>query len=191
MDESVIDRAVYAELQDTTGAEFVAELVDTFIEEGPGMLAELRAARAEGNAERFRRAVHSLKTNGRTFGAGKLPALAREVELKGLDADPTRDVAGLAALVAEYARAADELKALRTGCGHFSCADRRRQQGQSHAAVAQRRAAGARRLARRERPHRAGEVANGTIRSTAARHRNARTGWFRGTRAAQGRSTVA
>ena len=81
MDESVIDRAVYAELRDTTGAEFVAELVDTFIEEGPGMLAELRAARAEGNAERFRRAAHSLKSNGRTFGAVKLTALAREFGL--------------------------------------------------------------------------------------------------------------
>jgi HPt (histidine-containing phosphotransfer) domain-containing protein len=115
MDESVIDRAVYAELRDTTGAEFAAELLDTFIEEGPGMLAELRAARAEGNAERFRRAAHSLKTNGRTFGAVKLTALAREFELKGLDADPTRDVAGLAALEAEYARATAELKVLRNG----------------------------------------------------------------------------
>ena len=54
MDEPVIDRAVYAELQDTTGAEFLAELVDTFIEEGSGMLAELRGAHADGNAERFR-----------------------------------------------------------------------------------------------------------------------------------------
>ena len=52
------------------------------------MLAELRAARAEGNAERFRRAAHSLKSNGNTFGAVKLAALAREFELKGLDADP-------------------------------------------------------------------------------------------------------
>ena len=115
MDEAVIDRAVYAELRATTGAEFVAELVDTFVEEGPGMLAELRAARAEGNAERFRRAAHSLKSNGRTFGAVKLAALAREFGLKGLDADSTRDVAGLAALEAEYARAAAELKALRNG----------------------------------------------------------------------------
>jgi len=115
MDESVIDRAVYAELQDTTGAEFVAELVDTFVQEGPGMLAELRTARAEGNAERFRRVAHSLKSNGKTFGAVKLTALAREFELKGLDADPVRDVGGLAALEAEYARAAAELKALRNG----------------------------------------------------------------------------
>ena len=34
MDESVIDEAVYAELRDTTGAEFLGELVDTFLEEG-------------------------------------------------------------------------------------------------------------------------------------------------------------
>ena len=115
MDESIIDRAVYAELRDTTGTEFVAELVDTFIEEGPGILAELRAARDEGDAERFRRAAHSLKSNGRTFGAVKLTALAREFEVKGLDTDSTRDVAGLAALEAEYVRAAAELKALRNG----------------------------------------------------------------------------
>jgi HPt (histidine-containing phosphotransfer) domain-containing protein len=115
MDELVIDRAVYSELRDTTGAEFVAQLVDTFLEEGPGMLAELRGARADGNAERFRRAAHSLKSNGNTFGALKLAALAREFELKGLDAEPSRDAAALAALEAEYARAAAELKILRNG----------------------------------------------------------------------------
>jgi hypothetical protein len=42
-----------------------------------------------------------------------LTTLAREFELQGLDADPARDAAGLAALEAEYARAAAELKALR------------------------------------------------------------------------------
>jgi|SRR6266550_4010340 HPt (histidine-containing phosphotransfer) domain-containing protein len=113
MDEPVIDRAVYAELQDTTGAEFLAELVDTFIEEGLGMLAELRGAHTDGNAERFRRAAHSLKSNANTFGALKLAALARQLELKGMDAEPTRDAAALAALEAEYACAAAELKTLR------------------------------------------------------------------------------
>jgi histidine phosphotransfer protein HptB len=115
MDELVIDRAVYSELRNTTGAEFVAQLVDTFIEEGPGMLADLRGARADGNAERFRRAAHSLKSNGNTFGALKLAALARAFELKGLDAEASRDAAALAALEAEFARAAAELKTLRNG----------------------------------------------------------------------------
>jgi HPt (histidine-containing phosphotransfer) domain-containing protein len=115
MDESVIDKAVYAELEETTGAEFVAELVDTFLEEAAGMLAELRSARAENHAERFRRAAHSLKSNGNTFGALTLAALARELELRGLDADPARDTAALAALEVEYARAAAVLKDLRDG----------------------------------------------------------------------------
>ena len=74
MNAAVIDPATFAELQDTAGAEFVAELVDTFLEEAPGMLAELRSARAEGDAERFRRAAHSLKSNSHTFGALSLGA---------------------------------------------------------------------------------------------------------------------
>ncbi|HKQ26310.1 MAG TPA: Hpt domain-containing protein [Burkholderiales bacterium] len=115
MDESVIDQDVYAELQETAGAEFVAELVDTFLEEAPGMLAELRSARAENHSERFRRGAHSLKSNSNTFGALKLAALARDLEIKGLDADPARDMAVLAELDAECARAAAALKVLRDG----------------------------------------------------------------------------
>ena len=115
MDESVIDKTVYAGLQNTVGAEFAAELVDTFLEEASGMLAELRSARAGNHAERFRRAAHSLKSNSNTFGAVRLAALARDLELKGLDADPARDTAALAALEIEYARAATALKDLRHG----------------------------------------------------------------------------
>jgi HPt (histidine-containing phosphotransfer) domain-containing protein len=112
MDGSAIDPAVFSDLRNTTGAEFVAELVDTFIEEGPGMLTELRDAHAKRDAERFRRAAHSLKSNGNTFGALKLAALARELELNGLDANWV-NAGALLAVEAEYARAAAELKALR------------------------------------------------------------------------------
>jgi HPt (histidine-containing phosphotransfer) domain-containing protein len=115
MSENPIDLAVYSELQANTGVEFVAELVDTFLDEAPGLLAELRKARADGNAERFRRAAHSLKSNANTFGAMSLAAQARELELKGLDAEPTRDAVALAALEAEQARAAAALKALSNG----------------------------------------------------------------------------
>src|SRR5437764_3567795 len=115
MSDSPIDPAVYAGLQATTGAEFVAELVDPFLEEAPGMLAELRSARAQGDAERFRRAAHSLKSNANVFGAVNLAAMARELELKGLDPEPARDAAALAALEAEHGRAAALLKTLRNG----------------------------------------------------------------------------
>ena len=93
----LIDRAVFGELQQTAGADFVVELVDTFAEEAPGMFAELRAAHAAGAAERFRRAAHSLKTNANTFGATALGHQARELELGGMPADG-RDIDALQAL---------------------------------------------------------------------------------------------
>jgi HPt (histidine-containing phosphotransfer) domain-containing protein len=115
MSENPIDLAVYSELQRATGAEFVAELVNTFLEEAPAMFAELREACADRNDERFRRAAHSLKSNANTFGAVSLAAQARELELNGLAAEPARDAAALAVLDAEHARAATALKALRNG----------------------------------------------------------------------------
>ncbi|MBK6863304.1 MAG: Hpt domain-containing protein [Ideonella sp.] len=107
-----IDRATFAELQDSAGAEFVTELVGTFLEDAPALIHELRSARAKGDAERFRRAAHSLKSNSHTFGATALGAMARELELKGLAADAAADAAAIEAIAASYAAAAAELKEL-------------------------------------------------------------------------------
>ena len=115
MTDAAIDLATWRELQDTAGADFVAELVGTFFEEAPEMLAELRRARAQADAERFRRAAHSLKSNSNTFGALALGALARELELQGMHADPAHDAAALEALEAAYAQAAAALKELARG----------------------------------------------------------------------------
>lgn len=102
----LIDDAVLADLKAAAGDDFVVELVGTFFEEAPAMLAEIRAARAEGAADRFRRAAHSLKTNAHTFGAMALGAQARALELGGLPDDDT----GVAALEAAYADAVAALK---------------------------------------------------------------------------------
>ena len=111
MSEAAIDHAIFAELQETAGAEFVAELVTTFLEEAPQMLAELRSAQTAAAAERYRRAAHSLKSNSNTFGALTLGEMARKLELGGLAAN----AAPLDALDAEYARVAVALKGLRNG----------------------------------------------------------------------------
>ena len=84
MADAVIDAATFAELQEAAGAEFVGELIGTFLEEAPQMLAELRAAQAAGAADDFRRAAHSIKSNANTFGALRLGEMARELELGGL-----------------------------------------------------------------------------------------------------------
>jgi HPt (histidine-containing phosphotransfer) domain-containing protein len=109
--QDIIDRAVFAELQATAGADFVVELVGTFFEEAPPMIGEMRSALAAGDSERFRRAAHSLKTNANTFGASALGAQARELELGGLPADAS----GIDALQARYESTVVALKALANG----------------------------------------------------------------------------
>ena len=111
MPDTTIDVATFDELKASAGDDFVTELVGTFLEEAPQMLAELRSAREAGSAERFRRAAHSLKSNANTFGALRFGALARDLELGAIPADS----APLDALDAEYARAAAALKALCDG----------------------------------------------------------------------------
>ena len=69
MTESLIDQSVFDELRETAGDDFAAELVNTFLEEAPGMLAELKAAVDSGNADAYRRAAHSMKSNANVFGA--------------------------------------------------------------------------------------------------------------------------
>ena len=107
--EPTIDAATFTALGELAGAGFVTELVATFLEEAPPMLADLRDAAATRDAGRFRRAAHSLKSNGNTFGALRFGAMARTLELEGLDAAGPQ---ALDALDAEYARAAAALKAL-------------------------------------------------------------------------------
>jgi HPt (histidine-containing phosphotransfer) domain-containing protein len=89
MNAVTIDPAAFAELQATTGADFVTELVDTFADEAPQMLAEMRTAHASAEADRFRRAAHSLKSNCKTFGAVRLAEMARALELDGMPPDTT------------------------------------------------------------------------------------------------------
>ena len=112
MSDEAIDSAVFSELRSTTGAEFVAELVGTFCEDAAGMLVQLREAADAGDAAKYKRAAHSLKSNANTFGAARLAALAREIELGGLSPDAATKIADLGA---EFERAAGRLKELAHG----------------------------------------------------------------------------
>ena len=75
------------------------------------MLGELRRAQAAGDADSFRRAAHSLKSNSHTFGASRLGEMARELEMGGLIADGAR----IDTLEAEYDRVAAALQELSRG----------------------------------------------------------------------------
>jgi PAS domain S-box-containing protein len=108
-----IDRTTFERLTATMGGPFVAELIDTFREDARELLATLRRALAETDLDAFRRAAHSLKSNGETLGATRLGALARALE--ALARAGSLEGAGdrVEQLVAEYeilARALEDLR---------------------------------------------------------------------------------
>jgi signal transduction histidine kinase/DNA-binding response OmpR family regulator len=109
--EPVIDLDTYRALEATAGPDFAAELVGTFLEDAPSMLAELRAAHAASDPDTFRRVAHSIKSNGATFGAVALSEFARELERGGL---PT-GTQPLDRLDAAYEQASSALRKLAHG----------------------------------------------------------------------------
>jgi len=108
-----IDAPTFDALKETTGEDFVRELVDMFLKEAPVMLRDLRTCLDKQDAERFRRAAHSLKSNANTFGALALGGIARDLEVSGVAQVRERGPDALAPVQAEYERVAAELKAWR------------------------------------------------------------------------------
>jgi HPt (histidine-containing phosphotransfer) domain-containing protein len=85
------------------GGAFVAELIDTFSADARELIATLRRALAEPDLDAFRRAAHSLKSNGESLGATRLAALARELEAKAR----TGHLAGAESLLESLGQAFD------------------------------------------------------------------------------------
>ncbi|MGB3716486.1 MAG: Hpt domain-containing protein [Candidatus Promineifilaceae bacterium] len=112
MSEAVIDQTTYDDLKKLVGEDFIGELVETFFEEAPGLLAEMRQALDGGDAEVFRRSAHSLKSNSASFGATQLASLARDLEYMGRDSQLDEARKKMPELEAAYARAVKALKAL-------------------------------------------------------------------------------
>lgn len=85
VETDVIDRAVLDGLLDSLGGdrEFLSELLQTYFEDAPVQLAALHSALAAGDAEAFRRAAHSLKSNSANFGALNLSGMCKELEDRG------------------------------------------------------------------------------------------------------------
>lgn len=103
------------ELRESVGgdSEFLAELIDELLADAPAQLAALREAASSGDAEQARRAAHTLKGNGRTFGAGALAALCQEAETAAGAGDLAAVAAQVGEIEAEWARVSAELRDVR------------------------------------------------------------------------------
>lgn len=77
---STIDQATFNELKQISGADFINELIDAFLDDAPNMIQNMRTALDKKDVESFRRNAHSLKSNANTFGATELGTLSKELE---------------------------------------------------------------------------------------------------------------
>ena len=75
-----IDPSTFNELKQMSGADFINELIDAFLEDAPNMIQNMYTALDKKDVESFRRNAHSLKSNANTFGATELAVLAKELE---------------------------------------------------------------------------------------------------------------
>ncbi|HLC03782.1 MAG TPA: Hpt domain-containing protein [Anaerolineales bacterium] len=110
MPDPVIDRATLDTLASTTDKEFVGELIDTFLEDAPSLLDSLMTTLAAQDAEGFRRAAHSLKSNGASLGAMSFSASAKELEMIGKAGDLSGAEAMVESLRAEFEQVTQALK---------------------------------------------------------------------------------
>src|SRR5215207_7315165 len=108
----VIDKTTFEELKQMSGADFINEIIDAFLDDAPNMISHMHSALETQDIESFRRNAHSLKSNANTFGALELGALARELELMGKESN--LNVGNrLEVLTEAFGKVAEELKGMR------------------------------------------------------------------------------
>ena len=110
---TAIDKATFEDLKHISGADFINELIDAFLEDAPKMIGEMETALAARNVESFRRNAHSLKSNANTFGATELGGLAKELEMMARESN--LEIGNrLEVLKETFRNVAEELEKMRT-----------------------------------------------------------------------------
>lgn len=115
---AVIDPTAIANLRalGTDGSDdFLREIVGIFIADTPARIAELDAGFAGGHPDQYTRAAHSIKGSASNVGALHLQQAAARLEAQARVGGPAGTEGLLAAVKAEYARAAAALQGLTGG----------------------------------------------------------------------------
>jgi CheY-like chemotaxis protein/HPt (histidine-containing phosphotransfer) domain-containing protein len=102
----VLDPAVFGELRESVGDEFLPELIEEFLSDAPQQIALMRSSVSTSNVDELRRAAHSLKTTSATLGAAALADISRAMEGHARDGE----VAPAAAMIPAAEAALEQVK---------------------------------------------------------------------------------
>ena len=89
---------------------FLKELIDLFIQDVPGRIAEIEQALANKNSELLTRAAHTIKGSCSSFGATNLREISHTMEMQGKASDFAAAATSLVTLRADFATVAAALK---------------------------------------------------------------------------------
>jgi len=115
----VLDRATFEDLFDSVGgdAEFLAELVDTYLADAPVQIAVLREAIAANDATAVVRPSHTLKSASASLAALGLAEQCRRLELSATAGSLTGAHEAIDAISAEFDRVAEALEQAKVRVG--------------------------------------------------------------------------
>ena len=114
---TVLNPRALESLEDMVGGrDYLYQLIDTFLEESPGLLLRLRESLEGDDPDGFRLAAHSLKSNCADYGASHMTELCKRLEAMGRD----RQLEGAGVLLAEAETAYAEVQAALTEFRHSS-----------------------------------------------------------------------
>ena len=113
MTETLIDPEAWETLKSMTDSAFLVELIDTYLNDAPALLEQMRTGLAGGDIEAVRRAAHSLKSNSASFGATRLADASRELEMIARSGTLDGAAPQLAAIEAAYAQLSPVLEKMK------------------------------------------------------------------------------
>jgi HPt (histidine-containing phosphotransfer) domain-containing protein len=97
-----IDERTFRELREAVGDDYIPELIRAYLDETPGLIQDLQEALAAGDAIRFTRAAHSIKSSSASLGALNFSAQAKELEMIGKSGDLGTAGEKLGRLIGDY-----------------------------------------------------------------------------------------
>lgn len=100
------------QLSDEIGAEWVAELLESFLTDTPARLKEIGSLIASGDQVALRRAAHSLKGSSSIFGLSGIEEISNRLEHGPVDSSPADQAQLLDLLRSEFLSARGQLVAL-------------------------------------------------------------------------------
>jgi HPt (histidine-containing phosphotransfer) domain-containing protein len=103
--DAEVDSSVLRQLQaDVGGLETVRELIGSYLQEAPQLLADLRAAWTRRSVDAVRLAAHTMKSTSKVFGASRLAVLSAQIEEGARAGTIPKDPQALSEIEAEFGR---------------------------------------------------------------------------------------